>query len=100
MSWETVLPDLKCWHEARDREAGRRALTFLEPELRLMVPGLVRRTWPQDLIEDALRDFLHKLVNSPLPNNIDNLRSYLSGGLPKTLHYSVQKASPSKGERV
>ncbi|MDP2270499.1 MAG: hypothetical protein Q8K32_07170 [Archangium sp.] len=78
MSWETLEAELRRWHESRDRVAGRAALTFLEAELRLMVPLQVRRTWPEDLVEDALRDFLLKLVDVPLPPGIENPRRYLA----------------------
>lgn len=70
--------ELRRWHESRDREAGRTALAFLEGELRLMVPGLVRRTWPQDLVEDALRSFLVKLLEKPLPAPLDKPRGYVA----------------------
>jgi DNA-directed RNA polymerase specialized sigma24 family protein len=77
MSWDAIGDELRRWHASGDQEAGRSALAFLEPELRRMVPGLVRRTWPSDVIEDALRDFLVKVVEVPLPTGIDDLRRYL-----------------------
>lgn len=42
-----------------------------------MVPVLARRTWPGDVIEDALRDFLVKVIEVPLAPGIDDLRRYL-----------------------
>jgi DNA-directed RNA polymerase specialized sigma24 family protein len=77
MSWDAIGDELRRWHASGDREAGRSALAFLEPELRRMVPVLVRRTWPGDAIEDALRDFLVKVIEVPLPPGIDDLRRYL-----------------------
>jgi DNA-directed RNA polymerase specialized sigma24 family protein len=77
MSWDAIGDELRRWHASGDREAGRSALAFLEPELRRMVPVLARRTWPGDLIEDALRDFLVKIIEVPLPPGIDDLRCYL-----------------------
>jgi DNA-directed RNA polymerase specialized sigma24 family protein len=77
MSWDAIGDELRRWHASGDREAGRSALAFLESELRRMVPGLARRTWPPDVIEDALRDFLVKVIEVPLPPGIDDLRRYL-----------------------
>lgn len=77
MSWDAIGDKLRRWHASGDREAGRSALAFLEPALRRMVPVLVRRTWPGDAIEDALRDFLVKVIEVPLPPGIDDLRRYL-----------------------
>jgi DNA-directed RNA polymerase specialized sigma24 family protein len=77
MSWDAIGDELRRWHASGDREAGRSALAFLEPELRRMVPGLARRTWPGDVIEDTLRDFLAKVIEVPLPAGIDDLRRYL-----------------------
>jgi len=77
MSWDTIGDELRRWHASGDQEAGRSALAFLEPELRRMVPVLARRTWPGDVIEDALRDFLAKVIKVPLPPKIDDLRRYL-----------------------
>lgn len=77
MSWDAIGDELRRWHASGDREAGRSALAFLEPEFRRTVPVLARRTWPGDLIEDALRDFLVKIIEVPLPPGIDDLRHYL-----------------------
>ena len=78
MTWEMAGAALRRWHESGDREAGRAVFSFLEAELRLMVPGLVRRTWPEDLVEDAIHSLLTRLVEIPLPRDIDNLPGYLS----------------------
>ncbi len=43
-----------------------------------MVPKMVKDTWPEDLVEDAILAFLTRLVESPLPHGIDNLPGYLS----------------------
>ena len=79
--WETVDASLRRWHAAGDRDALRAALVFLEPQLRLLVPALVRRSWPADLVEDALHSFLLKLVEAPLPGCIDHPKSYLARAL-------------------
>lgn len=78
VSWETLAIELRHWHESRDRDAGRAALAFLEVELRLMVPALVRRTWPDHLVEEALGAFLLKLLEKPLPRDIERLRGYVA----------------------
>lgn len=58
-------------------QLGRAVFCFIETELRLMMPALVRRRWPKDLIEDALQILLVKLIKEPLPNEVDDLRAYL-----------------------
>jgi len=78
VSWETLETELQRWHASRDQDAGRAALAFLEVELRLMVPALVKRTWPEHLVEDALYAFLLKLIENPLPPDIERLRSYVA----------------------
>ena len=75
--WDNALSLLEQWHEERRPEVGRSVLRFIESELRLMTPALVRRSWPADLVEDALRDFLERLVDSRLPSEITDLRAYL-----------------------
>jgi RNA polymerase sigma factor (sigma-70 family) len=77
VSWENARALLLRWHDERRSEVGRSVLRFIESELRLMTPALVRRSWPEDLIEDALRDFLVRIVESRLPDDITDLRAYL-----------------------
>lgn len=67
-SWDNAFDLLVQWHEERRPEVGRAVLRFIESELRLMTPALVRRSWPEDLVEDALRDFLVRLVEHHLLN--------------------------------
>lgn len=76
-SWENAFDLLLEWHESRRPEVGRSVMRFIEIELRLMTPASVRRAWPEDLVEDAIRDFLVRLVETPLPNDIADLRAYL-----------------------
>lgn len=76
-SWDNALDLLQQWHAERQPEVGRAVLRFIESELRSMTPALVRRSWPDDLIEDALRDFLVRLVENPLPSDITDIRAYL-----------------------
>lgn len=76
MTWEMVEGDLRRWHEVRDRNAARRALEFIEVELRLMIPPLVRRTWPQDHVEDAISSFLCMLLERPISEDLVSPRSY------------------------
>lgn len=76
-SWDNALDLLAQWREERRPQVGRSVLRFIESELRLMTPALVRRSWPEDLVEDALRDFLLRLVESRLPSGITDLRAYL-----------------------
>jgi len=81
VTWETVEASLRRWHAASDRDALRAALVFLEPQLRLLVPAMVRQSWPADLVEDALHSFLLKLAEVPLPGGIDHPKSYLARAL-------------------
>jgi DNA-directed RNA polymerase specialized sigma24 family protein len=76
-SWDNALDLLRRWHEERRPEVGRAVLRFIESELRLMTPALVRRSWPADLVEDAVRDFLVWLVEHRLPSDIADLRAFL-----------------------
>ncbi|RZO63732.1 MAG: sigma-70 family RNA polymerase sigma factor [Sandaracinaceae bacterium] len=76
-SWDNALDLLVQWHEERRPKVGRAVLRFIESELRLMTPALVRRSWPDDLVEDALQDFLVRLVEHRLPSDIADLRAYL-----------------------
>ena len=78
LNWANVGAALRRWHTDLDREVGGQAISFLESELRLMVPGLVRRTWPPELVEDAVRSFLLKLIEVPLPDGIEQLRAYIA----------------------
>lgn len=77
VSWDNALGLLLQWHDQRRPEVGRQVLRFIETELRLMMPALVRRSWPEDLAEDALRSLLSRLVEVRLPYTITNPRSYL-----------------------
>ena len=78
-SWDTLGSLLARWYEREDREASRAALTFLEQELRLMTPAIVRRTWDKALIEDAVQTVLLQIIKKPLApeSEIGNLRNYL-----------------------
>ena len=80
-SWDRALLALSRWHESGDREAGRAAVSFIEVELRLLVPSLVRRRWPDDLVEDAVQGVLERLVHKPLPDGVDDPRRYLARAL-------------------
>jgi len=78
MSWETIAVLLGRWHEARDRNSLRLGVEFLERELRLMVPPIVRRRWPEDLIEDALQGFLGKLIEKPLTTELASPKAFFA----------------------
>lgn len=76
-SWDNALDLLGRWHDERQPEVGRVVLRFIESELRLMTPALVTRSWPEDLVEDALRDFLVWLLEHRLPDDINDARNYI-----------------------
>ncbi len=76
-SWNNALDLLLQWHIERSQDVGRSVFGFIESELRLMIPVVVRRFWPSDLMEDALQDFLARLIKHPLDGDITNLRAYL-----------------------
>jgi len=78
MDWASALDQLEEWHRTGARDPARAAIEFIEPELRLMIPGIVRRSWPPELIEDALRAFLTKLLERPLPEAIREPRGFFS----------------------
>lgn len=77
MNWDVAADGLRLWHVTRDGAAVRTAIEFVESELRQMVPAPVRRRWPEDLVEEALRSFLLRILDQPLPEDIGNLRGYL-----------------------
>lgn len=76
-AWQRVLDDLSRWHTRRDATSARHALSFLEPELRLAIPPIVRRKWPKEQVEDVLRELLTMLLERPLPAGISDPRGYL-----------------------
>lgn len=75
--WRQALADLRSWLDQRDALAARAALALIEPELRLAIPPLVRRTWPGEQVDDVLRDFLSRLLERPLPPRIDDPKRYI-----------------------
>lgn len=68
--WAAALDDLVRWHDVGDRSAARRAVEFIEPELRLAMPRTVPRRWPAEQVEDALQSFLERLLSRPLPSGV------------------------------
>ena len=98
MSWDHALESLRQWHEAGDREAGRAALSFIEVELRLMIPAAVRRTCPDDVIDEVLQGLLERLVRKPLPTGIRDPRGYLARSL-RNRFTDQYKARRRRGER-
>jgi DNA-directed RNA polymerase specialized sigma24 family protein len=76
-SWDDALERLREWHEVGDREGVRSVFHFLESELLLMTPSVVRRTWPPDLIEDSVREFLLRLLTQRLPDGVAEARTYI-----------------------
>ena len=75
--WEKAISDLAIWHTYRSATAARASIAFIESELRLSVPPLVRRTWPAEDVDDALREFLTRLLERPLPSEIDDPKRYV-----------------------
>jgi len=78
LTWKDAARLLHQWHDCQDRQIGRTVFSFIESELRLKIPPLVRRTWPKDKIEDSIQSFLVKLIEKPLPKDIDNLSGYIT----------------------
>ena len=77
MDWKKAQEELGSWHKTKNRNVGNKVLSFLETELRLMIPPLVKRTWPEELLEDTLQNFLLKILEVPLSHNIDNFAGYI-----------------------
>lgn len=75
--WKRAVDDLRAWHTDRRASAARSALVFIESELRLAIPPMVRRTWPVEQVEDALREALARLLERPLPADLDDPRRYV-----------------------
>ena len=76
MDWSDVPDKLRQWHENGCRESARVALRFLEKQFRSMIPGIVRRKWPEDLIESELQERLKKFLEEPLSDNIEKPERY------------------------
>jgi DNA-directed RNA polymerase specialized sigma24 family protein len=55
----------------------RQAIAFIESELRLAIPPLVRRTWPEELVNDTLSEFISSLIEKPPPATVEHPRSYI-----------------------
>lgn len=77
VSWENAEELLQTWHSNKNRTLGRNVFGFLETELRLMTPAIVRRSWPEDLVEDCLHMFLVKLLEKPLPKANETFKAYI-----------------------
>ena len=75
--WDQAIDDLRSWHVEGSASAARAALVFVEGELRLAIPPLVRRSWPPELVEDAVREFLSRLLEKRLPEGIADPGRYI-----------------------
>ena len=80
-SWFEAVAGLDTWRRNGDRRAGRAALGFLEPRLRTMVPRRVKESWPSDLLEQSLQDFLERLLRNPLPEGLEEPERYVARAL-------------------
>ena len=98
MSWDTVMPALRKWHESRDRVIGRAVFAFIEGELRLVIGGLIRQQWSKDLVEDGLQSTLEKLAEKPLPDGISEPRRYLTRAL-RNRCIDLYRARRRRGDR-
>lgn len=77
VSWDNLQDLLAQWHQTRQRALGHLVFVFLEEELRLMFPSHIRNVWSDEMRDDVLQSFLSKLIERPLPQNIDHIRSYM-----------------------
>jgi len=77
MDWNLAIRELRTWQPGDRRDHLGPAIAFLETELRLTIPPLVRRTWPPEFIDDTLREFLLGLLESPPSASIEHPRSYV-----------------------
>ncbi len=75
--WQEAFRDLAAWHTHQDHAAANRALSTIESWLRTRIPPAARSRWSHDEIDDAIQGFLERLLNKPLPDNIDDPRAYL-----------------------
>lgn len=76
-NWQEALRDLAAWHTHQDHTAAHRALSTIESWLRTRIPPAARARWSHDEIDDAIQGFLERLLNKPLPDDIDAPRAYL-----------------------
>lgn len=77
ISWDNLLEGLGLWHQQRDETLGRAVFAFLECELRWMTPPIARRLWSEEDLEDALHDFLLRLLKKPLQGSVREPKAYL-----------------------
>jgi len=61
----------------------------------MMAPQIAKAKWPKDLIDEALRSFIFKLLKKPLPDNIDNFAGYISRAF-RNHCFDMHKARRSK----
>ena len=75
--WHDVQVQLRRWHQEGDRDSLRSALRFIEGELRNALPAAVKRGLPLADQDDAINSMLKRLIEQPLPEELDDLHSYL-----------------------
>lgn len=93
MAWRTALANLESWHQDRDRHACRKALMFLEVQLRTMVPAKTRATWPADRVDDVIRDLLTQLMEKNALARADNPKAFLRRALKNRFIDEYRKRS-------
>ena len=71
-AWDSTVRDLTAWHDCADRGAAERALRFLEPRLRAMLPAPAARRWPGQQIDEVLSAFMVRLLERRLPDDAAN----------------------------
>lgn len=60
---------------------ARAVFGFLEVELRLILPPMVKRALPEDQVDEVLQDILAKLVAAPVRGGVRDLKGYLRRAL-------------------
>lgn len=77
VTWDNAREWLDAWHRERRPRVGRAVFGFLEVELRLILPPMVKRALPEDQVDEVLQDVLAKLVADPVRGGVRDLKGYL-----------------------
>lgn len=81
VTWDNAREWLDAWHRERRPRVARAVFGFLEVELQLILPPMVKRALPEDQVDEVLQDILAKLVAAPVRGGVRDLKGYLRRAL-------------------
>lgn len=77
-SWGSCLRDLATWHGRGSAAALSRALVFAEQEVRLATPPVVRDRLGPEGVDEAVQEFLERLMRRPLPDGVRDPAAFVA----------------------